>query len=160
MSGARQKRPQAIFADKGLSPTLLSPWAMPQHGNCKADQVGNLGDDNKIKRRADGVWNRQVKKTAYSDAADDHHQGRHYQRRRSQRKPYCQGKTGNADNGKQHGDLVPGSIYAARTNLILSKSESLVFVKPSIQLSGSGGAVRVWIIDGRSVKCRFPSLGH
>jgi hypothetical protein len=114
MSGAREKQPQAIVAHKGLSPTLLSPWATPQHGNCKADQVGNLGDDNKIKRRADGVWNRQVKKTAYSDAADDHHQGRHYQRRRAQRKPYYQGKTGNADNGKQHGDLLPGSIYAAR----------------------------------------------
>lgn len=105
---------------------------MPQHGNRKADHIGNLGDDNKIKRRADCVWNRQLKKTAYSDAAEDHHQGRRYQRRRAQRKPYCQGKTGNADNGKQHGDLLPGSIDAAKTNPVPKKSESLVVVKPNL----------------------------
>ncbi|BCH18076.1 hypothetical protein MesoLjLa_49270 [Mesorhizobium sp. L-2-11] len=121
---------------------------MPQHGNRKADHIGNLGDDNKIKRRADCVWNRQLKKTAYSDAAEDHHQGRRYQRRRAQRKPYCQGKTGNADNGKQHGDLLPGSIDAAKTNPVPKKSESLVVVKPNL------------LAQGRGMKCRFPSLGH
>ncbi|SIT57970.1 hypothetical protein BQ8794_50072 [Mesorhizobium prunaredense] len=53
-----------------------------------------------------------------------------------------------------------GQSTLRETNLIPRKSESLVFVKPTIQLSGSGGAVRVWIIDRRGVKCRFPSLGH
>jgi hypothetical protein len=110
----QQEPPQGIGARKGLPPTLLSPWAVPQHGNCKADQVGNLGDDNKVECRSDAGLNRQVEKTARNDAAYDHHQCRHYQRRRAQRKPYYQGNTRNADNGKQHGDLLPGSIYAAR----------------------------------------------